>query len=244
MPDVSLRIALIGCVVAFGAAGSANAQATTGIGSVDAVPYVEAVGTGQVRLPPDRATVTIGVETHATKAAEANAASGKIQRAVLDTLRALGFGETAVHTRDFSVTMEMRRVNGRTVRSGYVARLAMAVEVPSLDRVGQVLDAALARGATHAGNIEYSLSTLDSVQQVALGRAVANATRQAGSIATALGGTLGPVVTTTTRGDGDRTELGYGQGGVGDAFGTGPSVRPAEIIVEATVVGRWRYLLR
>lgn len=244
MSDLSLRIAVLGCVVAFSAASSANAQASTGIGPVDAVPYVEAVGTGQVKLPPDRAIVMIGVETHAAKAAEANAASGKIQRALLDTLRAIGFGETAVHTRDFSVTMEMRRVNGRAVRSGYVARLAMAVEVPSLDRVGQVLDAALARGATHAGNIEYSLSASDSVQQVALARAVASAKRQAAAIAAALGGTLGPVVMTTTRGDGDHSEYGYGQGGAGDAFGTGPSARPAEIIVEATVVGRWRYLFR
>lgn len=241
----SSRIASLVSVLALSAARPAGAQATTGIGLADAVPYVEAIGTGQVRLPPDRATVMVGIQTRAPSAAAASAASGKLQRAVLDTLRAIGFGEAAVRTRDFDVTPEMRRANGRMVRSGYVARLTMAVQLSSLERIGEVLDAALARGATSAGNVEYSLSNADSAQQAALGKAVANAQRQATAIASALGGSLGQVIMTTTRGDGDGREvLGYGVGAEGDAFGTGPSIKPAEITVEATVVVRWRYLFR
>jgi uncharacterized protein YggE len=233
------------CAVALMAARTANAQATTGIGPADAVPYVETVGTGEVRLLPDRATVMVGIETRATNAAAASAASGKIQRAVLDTLRAIGFGESAVRTRDYDVTPEMQRANGRVVRSGYVARLTMAVQLSSLERIGEVLDAALARGATSVGGVEYSLSTADSAQRAALGKAVADAQRQAAAIASALGGSLGQVImTTTSGGGGGRVVLGYGQGGQGDAFGTGPSIKPAEITVEATVVVRWRYLFR
>ena len=246
-PRAALIVALE--AVAFGVALAApragNAQATTGIGPADAVPYVEAVGSGQVKLPPDRATVMVGVETRATNAAAASAATGKIQRAVLDTLRAIGFGESAVRTRDYDVTPEMRRANGRVVRSGYVARLTMAVQLSSLDRIGEVLDAALARGATSAGNVEYSLNHADSAQQAALTRAVADAHRQAAAIASALGGSLGPVIMTTTRGQ-DEGGIAYrmGYSVVGDAFGTGPSIKPAEISVDATVVVRWRYLFR
>jgi uncharacterized protein YggE len=113
--------------------------------------------------------------------------------------QAIGFGESAVRTRDFDVTPEMRRVNGNA----------------------------------------------DSAQQAALGRAVANAQRKAAAIASALGGSLGQVIMTTTRGDDDgRVVLGYGQGGQGEAFGTGPSIKPAEITVEAVVTARWRYLFR
>ena len=186
------RAALIVALVALTAPRAATAQATTGIGPADAVPYVEAVGTGQVKLPPDRATVIVGVETRATNAAAASAATGKIQRAVLDTLRA-----------------------------------------------------ALARGATSAGNVEYSLSHADSAQQAALTRAVADAQRQAAAIASALGGSLGAVIMTTTHGQ-DEGGIAYrmGYNVVGDAFGTGPSIKPAEISVDATVVVRWRYLFR
>lgn len=239
-----MRLPALASLVALTAV-TANAQAATGLGPADAVPYVEAVGSGQVKLPPDRATVMVGVETSATNAAAASAATGKIQRAVLDTLREIGFGESAVRTRDYDVTPEMRRANGRVVRSGYVARLTMAVQLSSLERIGEVLDAVLARGATSAGNVEYSLANIDSAQQAALGKAVANAQRQARAIASALGGSLGPVIMSTTGGeDNGRVVLGYGQGAVGDAFGTGPSIKPAEISVDATVVVRWRYLFR
>jgi uncharacterized protein YggE len=241
----SPRIASLGCILALTVARVAHAQSTTGIGPADAVPYVETVGTGEVRLLPDRATVMVGIETRAQNAAAASAASGRIQRAVLDTLRAIGFGESAVRTRDFDVTPEMRRVNGRDIRSGYVARLTMAVQLTTLGSIGEVLDAALARGATSAGNVEYSLSNADSAQQAALGRAVADAQRKAAAIASALGGSLGQVIMTTTRGDDDgRVVLGYGQGGQGEAFGTGPSIKPAEVTVEAVVTARWRYLFR
>ena len=233
----------LACVVALAAPRAGNAQATNGIGPADAVPYVEAVGSGQVKLPPDRATVLVGVETRATNAAAASAAAGKIQRAVLDTLRAIGFAEAAIRTRDYDVTPEMRRTNGRIVRSGYVARLTMAVQLSSLDRIGEVLDAALARGATSAGNAEYSLSNADSAQRAALTRAVADAQRQAAAVASALGGSLGPVIMSTTRG-GEQDGAFFRVGAVGDAFGTGPSIKPAEISVDANVVVRWRYLFR
>lgn len=245
MSHHSLRFASLGCILALAAPRPATAQANAGIGPADAVPFVEAVGTGQVKLPPDRATVMVGVETRATSAAAASAASRKIQRAVLDTLRAIGFGESAIHTRAFDVTPEMQRVKGRVVRSGYVARLTMAVQLSSLARIGEVLDAALARGATSAGDVEYSLANADSARQAALGKAVANAQRQAAAIASALGGSLGPVIMTTTRGE-DEGGMVYKAdiGAQGYAFGTGPSIRPAELTVDATVVVRWRFLFR
>ena len=131
------------------------------------------------------------------------------------------------------------------MRSRFVARLTVAVQLSSPDRIGAVLDAALARGATGAGRVSYSLSNQDSAQQAALVSAVADAKRQAAAIASALGGSLGPVFMSTTGGDDDgRQMLGYGQGVEGDAFGTAPAIKPAEISVEATVVVRWRYLLR
>jgi uncharacterized protein len=241
MAHRSLRIAPFGCLLALAAARTASAQATTGVGLADAVPYVEVVGSGQVKLPPDRATVMVGVETRAVSAAAASAANGKIQRAVLDTLRAIGFGDSAVRTPSFDVHPQLRYVKGRALRSGYVARLTMAVQLSSLDQIGTVLDAALARGATSAGDVEYSIGAIDSVRQVALAIAVANAHRQAATIAAALGTSLGPVVMTTT---GDDHEAGriykLGMGAEGDAFGTGPSIKPAEITVEASVIARWR----
>jgi uncharacterized protein YggE len=62
-------------------------------------PAITATGQGEVRIPPDRATVVIAVETHGASAAAATADNARRVKAALDTVRALGFGRVCRHTR-------------------------------------------------------------------------------------------------------------------------------------------------
>jgi uncharacterized protein len=221
-------------------ARTTGAQATSG---TSPSPYIEASGTGQVRLAPDRATVRVGVETHAATAAAASAANAKIQHAVADTLRKMGFSPTAVTTERFGVLPDMETVNGLARRKGYVARYAMSVRLTALERIGDVIDAALARGANVAGDVSFAASNVDSAQQAAVAAAAAMAQRQGAALAASLGGSLGSLIQATTDPD-DREILGYGGGAEGQAFGTGTSITPTQITVEATVRVRWYFIGR
>jgi uncharacterized protein YggE len=234
----------IAAVAAIFSANSAHPQATTGSVYSAPMPYIEASGTGQVQLAPDRATVTVGVETRAVTAAAAGAENARIQHAVADTLRKMGFSGSAVTTTRMGIAPEMDYAEGHVRQTGYVARYSMKVELSALDRIGDVVDAALARGANVAGNVVYSSSSADSAQQAAIAIAAAKARRQAATLAASLGGSLGSLIqATTSGGDGGRVVLGYG-GGSQTELRAGTTVTPTQVTVVAAVSARWHFLGR
>jgi len=72
------------------------------------LPHVVTTGTGEVQLSPDRATVVVGVQSRATTVAGATADNSRRQRAIIDTLRALGLGSDQIATVNFNVSPEMQ----------------------------------------------------------------------------------------------------------------------------------------
>jgi uncharacterized protein YggE len=201
------------------------------------------LGTGQVRVTPNRATVMLAVETRGATAAAASVANARVQRAVIDTLRAMGLEGSAVSTSDFSVSPDEDPEGTRPRRSGYVARNALSVEIASLGRVGPIIDAALARGATSAGQIVFRTSAADSAQQAALAAAATKASRQAAALATALGGSLGALIQATTNTRGEEFEvLGYGLEATRAPFAIGTPIAPGELTIEVRILARWRFI--
>jgi len=209
-----------------------------------AVPFLEATGWGQVRLAPDRASVTIGVETRAPSARAASLENARIQRAVLDTLHALGFSDSSVTTRSFVVAPDFQTAGDRAARNGYVGRNVVEVNITTLSRVGEVIDAALARGATNVTNVSFSSTRADSAQLAAIAVATASAQRQAQSLATAMGGTLGPLMQATTAALRTGGLFQYALRTSAQTTGDGSSINPAPISVEASVSARWKFFGR
>ena len=238
-PAIALAV-----IAALLAGRSALAQSTTGAVYSAPMPYIEASGTGQVYLAPDRATVTVGVETRAVTAAAAGAENARIQHAVADTLRKMGFSGSAVTTTRMGIEPAMDYAEGHVRQTGYVARYSMKVELSALDRIGDVVDAALARGANVAGTVTYSASSADSAQQAAIAIAATKARRQAATLAASLGGSLGSLIQATTndRGSG-RVALGTG-GGSQQELRAGTTITPTQVTVEAMVSARWHFLGR
>src|ERR671933_364918 len=79
-------------------AGCASAQQpgpgpATGSGNAGGIITT---GQGEARVTPDRAVVFIGVESRAATAAQASADNARKQRAVIDTLRALGLASDQI----------------------------------------------------------------------------------------------------------------------------------------------------
>jgi uncharacterized protein YggE len=196
-----------------------------------------------VRVTPNRATVMLAVETRGATAAAASAANARVQRAVIDTLRAMGLEGSSVSTSDFNVSPDEDQEGTKPRRNGYVARNALSIDVASLSRVGPIIDAALARGATSAGQIVFGTSAADSAQQAALVAAATQANRQAAALATALGGSLGALMQATTNTRGDEFEvLGYGQGARRAAFAITTPIAPGDLTIEARILARWRFI--
>jgi hypothetical protein len=182
--------------VAMLAAGGAQAQA----GNPPATAQILTTGSGEVRVAPDRATILVGVQSRATTAALASSDNARRQRAILDTLRALGLGSDQLSTMNYNVAPEIQYgQNNQPPRvTGYTVTNTVRADVRRLEDVARIIDAALAKGANEISSLQFYSSKADSLRRAAMVLAVANARADAETLAKAAGGTLGPLLELST----------------------------------------------
>jgi uncharacterized protein YggE len=182
-----LALLLLACI-----AESGSAQVTTA--PTPAPAQIYASGSGTVRLRPDRVTITIGVITRATSAADAASANAERMTPLLAALRRAGIPDSAIATSGFSVGLDQRFYGNTTpdeAERTYVASNTVLIALTNVDAVGALLDTALASGATQIGGIQYFSSREAEGRREATAIAVREARLMAEAAATAAGGSLG-----------------------------------------------------
>jgi uncharacterized protein len=159
-------------------------------------PVLTVSASAEVELVPDRASLGVAVETRGRTAAEAASANARLQTAVIDAIKAAGVPATQLRTAALSVSPEYQypEGGGRPTIVGYQASNRVTVEMRDLSRVGAVLDAALAKGATSVDGPRFSASDPSAARKAALEQAVRKARGEAEAIATAAGVRLGGVL--------------------------------------------------
>jgi uncharacterized protein len=164
-------------------------------------PHIITSGEGQTRVTPDRATVLIGVQTRSLTAAAAASENARRQKAVLDTLKALGIPAEQLATQNYSVSPEMKYDPSGTIPpkvTGYTVSNTVRVELKKIDQVGSVIDASLAKGANNIAGIQFGVSNVAEVRRIALADAVRSARADAEVLAKAAGGSLGQLIEMTS----------------------------------------------
>jgi len=163
-----------------------------------APPQIVTSGQGEVRLAPDKATVSVGVQTRAATAADAAAQNSRKQRAVIDAIKARGVPADQIGTSGFAVIPETRYDKDQTPRTvSYLVSNVVTVELRRVDLVGPVIDAALAAGANQINSLDFGLTSADSARRIALSSAVMRARADAEAMARAAGGSLGALIELT-----------------------------------------------
>jgi uncharacterized protein YggE len=157
-------------------------------------PVVVVSGQGSVLAVPDRAWITIGAESRAQSAREAQRRNAEAMTPVQQKLRAAGIPADAIRTVGFDVQYEWDYVNNRRVGKGYVARNTIEVRVDDVDRVGELLEIAVGSGATTLGGIRFDLKDRKQHEREALRLAVADARAKADAAAAGAGRAIDRVV--------------------------------------------------
>ncbi len=166
-------------------------------------PQIVTSAQGESRITPDRALISIGVETRALTAAQASGDNAKRQRAVLDTIRALGVPAEQISTSGYNVRPEMvypQNGAGTPRVTGYVVSNVVRIEMRRIEQVGAVIDAAIAKGANGINSLEFYASTADSARHLALAQAVVRARADADVLARAAGGHVAGLIEINTSG--------------------------------------------
>ena len=173
--------------------GAVVAPLETALG---APSIVEAVGDGELSLPPDEAVLSLGVTSEGKTAKEALDANAKTTTAVLGVLAAAGFSGTNVTTRAVTLNPVYEHLpQGGTPRIvGYQAVNAVQIKTREPASIGRALDAAVGVGANVSAGLAFGLADPRAAETIALRLAVEDAYRRATAMAEALGKRLGRVV--------------------------------------------------
>lgn len=200
-------------------------------------------GVGESRVAPDRATIFVGVQSRGATASIAAADNARRQRAILDTLRSLGFGGDQLSTMNYNVSPEMQyNPNNQPPKvTGYIVSNTVRVEIRKLEDVARAIDASLAKGANEISGLQFFSSKADSVRRTALAVAVANARSDAEALARAAGGALGPLLELSSSIAPDRPEF---RGMTAMAARAPTPIEPGQQTISANVLARWQFLAK
>src|SRR5690349_15097266 len=111
-------------------------------------------GRGEVRVTPDKAALLVTVDGRAGTATEAGQQTARTVASVISALRAAGASPGQITNGGYNLTRDYETQRGRP--RGFVARNTIRTEVTDLAKLGSLIDAALAGGATEVSSPSFS----------------------------------------------------------------------------------------
>ena len=149
---------------------------------------------GEVKAAPDMATISFGVVTEATTAAEAMSQNAARMTQVMTALRRAGIEARDVQTSGLNLSAQYDYVQNEPPRlRGYQASNQVTVIINDLTRVGTTADAVVAAGVNQINGIGFGLRDPSAAEDQARLIAVRNLQSKAALYARALGVELGGI---------------------------------------------------
>jgi uncharacterized protein YggE len=153
-----------------------------------AATTLDLTGHGEARLPPDMASLELGVATTAPTAAEAMAQNATAMTRVIAAVRAKGVAERDIATSTLGLAPQYAYPQGQAAQlTGYEATNRVTVTLSDLTLVGPVVDAATSAGANEAGQIKFELKGRTSAENFARLAAIKALDDKAAAMADAAG---------------------------------------------------------
>ena len=197
------------------------------------VRQITVVGTGEVRVTPDQATIQLGVQTDAATPGEALAENSQKMAALIDQLKKLGIAEADIQTSNFSVSPRYND-DGQTV-NGYQVHNSVSVIIRDVSKSGEILDQVVGAGANSVYGISFGVTDPKAVQATARDSAIADARTRAVAMARTAGGSVGAVLSISeTIGMPQPMFAREGMGMAADAAGAAP-IQAGEQLITAQV---------
>lgn len=147
-------------------------------------------GQGKIQAKPDISYVNLGVVTEAPTAKAAAQANTEAMNKVVNAVKTFGITKDAIKTSNYRVEpvykYDPRGAQPPTL-TGYKVYNTVAVTTNLLDKLGQIIDAAVDNGANTVDSIRFGLKDEDATVQQAIQKAMDNARDKADTAAKAAG---------------------------------------------------------
>jgi hypothetical protein len=164
-----------------GVAPAVHAQ--TAMSHTQSQDLVIAAGQGVIKRAPDQAFVTVAAEARSRQPREAQAQNAKVATAIRERLAVFNLPAAALRTVSVDMQPEFDWANGKQTLRGYLASNVIEVRLDDVARVGEVVDAVIAAGATRVTGVRFTLRDMAGAEQAALKLASAAALARAQAMA-------------------------------------------------------------
>ncbi|MBX3479667.1 MAG: SIMPL domain-containing protein [Caulobacter sp.] len=194
-----MRAAAVGALILAGSAGASTAALAQTAPAADAAfraTTLNLSARGEVRQAPDMATITLGVQTEAPTAGEAMKANAAQMTKVIASLKKSGVAARDIQTSGLNLNPQYVYQENLPPRlTGYQAANQVTIVVRDLSKLGQVVDATVASGATNVGGISFGIDNSKAAEDAARLEAVKALQAKANLYANALGYRVARLVT-------------------------------------------------
>jgi uncharacterized protein YggE len=163
-------------------------------------PEVTVSGEATIALTPDLAQATGGVTTEAKTVREASDANAQAMNAVIAALKEAGIADKDVQTSQFTIApvYAQNRPGREEPRiTGYRASNQVRFNIRDIAKVSDVLDRAIAAGATDLRGVTFTVSNASKAKDQARTEAISDARRRAEVYARAVGAQVGRAIAIT-----------------------------------------------
>ena len=147
---------------------------------------ISVTGSGIVKVKPDAADVTLGVDVTRATLSEARDAAARQMNDVLAAIHALGITDADIETSQLSMN-PVYDYNGTQRITGYAVSNLITVHVKNLDQVADVVDDSVTAGASTVQGITFKVSDQTAAEAQARQEAVRDARARADALAGAAG---------------------------------------------------------
>jgi uncharacterized protein YggE len=153
-------------------------------------------GSGKVTIVPDVARINLGVTVSKSTVKAVREAGAKAMTDIIAAIKALGIAEADIQTTNLSLYPQYGSGSVPKI-VGYQISEQILVTVRDLDKAGDVIDVASAKGANNVNGISFESGDPVKAQNDARAAAVAAARTSAQAMAAAGNVTLGDVISIT-----------------------------------------------
>jgi len=226
-------VVLLVALVTIGTVSAADTSTTTD-------HTITATGTGSVIGTPDRAQISLAVETENADVKVAQADNAAIMTKVMDALTAAGIPKDALKTTGYNIYPvydDSKLPLGQKIKAYHVTN-TLTITLHDVSRTGEVIDIGVANGVNQANSIQFLLS--DEQAQVLRTEALKEATDRAGADARTVANSLGVNITGVKTADVSQGYTpvlfqNYAKSDVAVGGAVPTPIQPGDITVTATV---------
>lgn len=151
-------------------------------------------GEGEVIGIPDIASITFSVITERMTAKEAMTENAEKMNKVISFIKESGVDEKDVKTQTFVLRPRYDWKRGTRIFRGYELTSTLAVKVRDLEKISDIIDGAVSKGANQVGDIQFVIDDPEKLKEEARLKAIKNARERAESVAKATRLKLGKIV--------------------------------------------------